>query len=240
MTQRLQKFLAQCGLGSRRSCEELILNGKISVNGVKVNLLGTTIDPNTDRVEYNGKRINKEPFSYWTVYKPVNVVCSCKKDRLYRRVIDLLPDVQERIYPAGRLDVDSEGLVILTNDGTLCNIITHPRFGITKEYLVWLDQTLDRDELDRLHQGIVIDTCYTAKPVIKQVEPLNCGCKVCLELTEGRNREIRKMFGALNKHVRRLLRIRIGPVTLDNLKPGDYRHLTQQEIQQLHQLENNY
>ena len=142
MTLRLQKFLAHCGVGSRRSCEELIVSGRISVNGHVVTKLGSCVDPATDIVCVNGSQIHKENLVYWVLNKPTGVVCSCGYDKKYKRVIDLVPNSDSRLYPAGRLDVDSEGLVIITNDGKLCNIITHPKYGVTKEYVVWLDNEL--------------------------------------------------------------------------------------------------
>lgn len=238
MTLRLQKFLAQCGAGSRRSCENLIKNGSVSVNGQIITRLGTVINPQEDIVCVNGKPLQKEIFVYWALNKPTGIVCSCKQDRKYRRVIDLIADNGSRLYPAGRLDVDSEGLVILTNDGYLCNIITHPRFGVTKEYDVWLDSSLNSEEMANINNGIMIEGSYIARPLIKDIIPVNSGCKIRLELNEGRNREIRKLFAAINKNVLRLRRIRIGPVTLESLSYNEYRPLTQSEIEQFYRFEN--
>ncbi|MDX9703128.1 MAG: pseudouridine synthase [Candidatus Auribacterota bacterium] len=236
MTLRLQKFLAQCAVGSRRSCEYLITNGAVSVNGNLTTKLGTVVDPDKDIVCVNGKPIQKQPLVYWLLNKPTGVVCSCKQDRKYQRVIDLIPDKDLRLYPAGRLDVESEGLVVITNDGHLCNIITHPKFGVTKEYDVWLDSSLSPEEQLKISRGITIDDSYVARPQIKDVIPVNSACKIRLELNEGRNREIRKMFAAINKTVLRLRRIRIGNIEIESLAYGDYRSLTPSEIEQLYRL----
>ncbi len=234
MTLRLQKFLAQCGIGSRRSCEKLIIDGCISVNGQVVTKLGSVVDPISDKVCLNGIPIHKESLVYWALNKPTSVVCSCKHDRKYKRVIDLVPDNDSRLYPAGRLDVDSEGLVILTNDGKLCNIITHPKYGVTKEYVVWIDNELTAEDKLNIANGITIDNSYIARPVIKEIVPLKSGCKVRLELNEGRNREIRKLFAAIYKNVVRLRRIRVGPVKIGSLSPCKYRPLRQSEIEQFY------
>jgi len=233
MKQRLQKYLAQCGVASRRKCEQIIQCGEVTVNGHTVTQLGSVIDSTKDIVAYRGKAIHSSSFSYWALNKPPGVICSCRRQEKRQRVIDFFSTEIGRIYPVGRLDVDSEGLIFLTNDGSFCNSITHPSFNISKTYIVWLNGRLTRDEVDILKSGVIIDSDHLAKPVVLTVVPLQIGCKVCLQLNEGRNREIRKIFDVLNKKVVRLRRIAIGPVELGNLKQGVYRKLTDSEVKQL-------
>ncbi|MCB1195194.1 rRNA pseudouridine synthase [bacterium] len=230
MKQRLHKFLAQCGVASRRRCEQLIIEGKVTVNGEVLTRIGSTIDPKHDKVVCFGKSVEPVSLEYWALHKPQGVICSCKKSGKYRRIIDIISTAESRIYPVGRLDVESEGLIFLTNDGSFCNIITHPRYNIFKAYDVWLDAVLSRDDMRLLQAGIHIDSSYIARPDILKVVPLEAGCMVSLRLNEGRNREIRKLFAELNKKVIRLCRTSIGPVQLGSLSAGQFRKLEQKEI----------
>jgi len=228
---RLHKFLAECGLGSRRKCEQLIADGQIKINNTVVTRLGVIIDTAKDKVSYNGKSLISTPLTYWVLNKPKGVVCSCRKDNKYKRVIDLVPNNQCRVYPAGRLDVQSEGLIIITNDGSLCDRITHPKYGITKEYLVWIDRPLKNNERKKIQNGITIDDGPPVFAIINEEKLFKSKLyRVRLTLSEGRNREIRKIFAALNKKVSRLKRTRLGTVRLGNLKQGEYRKLTEKEI----------
>lgn len=192
--------------------------------------MGFIIDPDTDKVYYCGKRVFPQEFVYWALYKPTDVICSCKPDTKYKRVIDFLPQSDCRLYPVGRLDVDSEGLIIITNDGALCNKVTHPKFGIKKEYMVKIDSIIAQDEINKLESGVLIDDNYLAKPEIKKIIRFKKDSVIHLILNEGRNREIRKIFEALGKKIILLKRLRIGPVKLDKLNPGQYRPLKETEI----------
>ncbi len=233
MKERLHKYLSRCGLGSRRKCEEIIKRGEISVNCVTISNMGFSIDPEIDSVYFRDKRVYPQDFVYWALYKPTNVVCSCKPDKKYKRVIDFLPESDYRLYPVGRLDADSEGLIIITNDGTLCNKVTHPKFGVDKEYQVKINSTLSSEEIKQIESGIIIDDNYLAKPKIKETVNSLKSCTINLILNEGKNREIRKIFGAIEKRVILLKRLRIGPVELGKLKEGEYRLLNKDEINKL-------
>ena len=234
MKSRLHKFLAECGLGSRRKCEQFIADGHIQVNNITVTTLGTVIDTGKDVISYKGKKLFTDPLSYWVLNKPKGVVCSCRKDNKYKRVLDLVPNSRTRLYPAGRLDVQSEGLIIITNDGNLCHRITHPRYGITKEYLVWIDKPLNNDERNKIQNGVNIDDGPPACAIINEEKFFKSNLhRIRLTLNEGRNREIRKIFAVINKKVIRLKRIRIGKIKLNNLKQGEYRKLTENEINDL-------
>ncbi|MEW6534090.1 MAG: pseudouridine synthase [Candidatus Auribacterota bacterium] len=227
---RLHKFLSECGVGARRWCEALIERGEISVNGCVVTKLGTIVEPECDSVIFRGKRVVPQENEYLALYKPIGVVCSCKKDSKYQRVIDLIPENKKRLFHVGRLDVDSEGLILLTNDGEFSHIITHPSFEIVKEYQVWLNTRLTKEEVDCIASGVPISDEHIAHAIVKKTEPLKKGCVVYLELVEGKNREIRKLFGRLHKKVLRLRRLRIGPVQLGSLSQGQYRPLTEEEV----------
>lgn len=240
MKQRLHKFLAQCGVASRRKCEQMIIEGKVTVNGEILTRIGSTIDTDYDKVACCGKKVEPVSLEYWVLHKPQGVICSCKKSGKHRRVIDLVPTADGRIYPVGRLDLESEGLIFLTNDGSFCNIITHPRYTIFKAYDVWLDDVLSRDDMRLLQAGIHIDSSYIARPDILKVVPLDTGCRVSLRLNEGRNREIRKLFAELNKKVIRLCRTSIGPVQLGSLSAGQFRKLEQKEIDLLFKIASKY
>lgn len=233
MQERLHKFLAECGIGSRRKCEQIISRGEVAVNGRIITKTGTLIDSNTDSVAYNNKKVERVPFVYLAVYKPSGVVCSCRKDNKYPRIVDIIPDNANRLYPVGRLDVDSEGLVLLTNDGDFCNRIMHPKYGVIKEYIVWLDTLLLPVERAKIESGVEIEPSCLARAAVTKVLPLHRGSKVWLELNEGKNREIRRIFGHLGIKVVRLRRIRIGSVKLGTMNPGECRTLTKTEIKTL-------
>ncbi len=230
MRERLHKFLADCGIASRRKCEQIICRGDVSVNGRIVTGTGITVDPETDDIFYKGRRLRRQSYTYMALYKPAGIICSCRKDKVYKRVIDIIPSDKRRLYPVGRLDVDSEGLILLTNDGDFCYRVTHPKFGIEKEYIVWLDSLLSDENLAQIRAGVVIDNSYTARVSIKRFIPLARGCKVYLELYEGKNREIRKLFAQIGKNVWRLRRIRIGNIKLGKLRSGEYRLLNDKEL----------
>jgi len=230
MKQRLQKFLASCGIGSRRKCEEYIKQGRVSVNGDVSSQMGVVVDVGNDDVRFDGKKVESEKLVYWALNKPVGVLCSSKSDKKHKLVIDFVPHSKQRLYSVGRLDVNSEGLIFLTNDGGFCHSIAHPSFGLIKTYTVWLDSVLSVEDRKRIQSGIVIDRKYLTKAKIKKVVSQSNGCKVFLELFEGRNREIRKIFSHLGKKVIRLRRIKIGLVQLGNLKSGEYRPILESEI----------
>lgn len=242
--ERLQKVLAQAGVASRRHAEELILNGCVSVNGNTVSTLGIKVG-SQDHIEVDGRPLKRsERLHYYLLNKPVSVITSASDPRGRPTVVDLLKDVQVRVYPVGRLDYDTSGLLVLTNDGELAHRLTHPSYGVKKTYRIWIKGQLSSKDLESLRQGVLLEDGITAPAVVQRVSGGLKGRKVnpkgdeleILEVTihEGRNRQIRRMFAALSYLVVKLERIKFGSLTKDdNLPPGKYRALTLQEIKEL-------
>jgi 23S rRNA pseudouridine2605 synthase len=227
-TIRLQKFLSEAGFCSRRHGEEFILAGKVSVNGTVVKELGTKIDPSKDIVEVGGKRIEKKDDQiYIALNKPKGYITTCSRDR-GRIVLDLV-DVKERIYPVGRLDKDSTGLLLLTNDGRLHNILSHPSFDHEKEYDAITERPITDDALDKMASGIHLLGKKTRPAQIKRISPV----QFRIVLREGRNRQVRRMVERVGNRVRELKRIRISNIRLGGLKEGCWRHLTEKEKKEL-------
>jgi 23S rRNA pseudouridine2605 synthase len=225
---RLQKVLAQAGLGSRRTCEELIERRRVRVNG-EVAVLGRRVDPEVDVVEVNGAQIGVKPgLVHYLLHKPVGVITTALDPQGRPTVVELVP-AEPRVFPVGRLDSDSEGLLLLTNDGDLTHRLTHPSFGIDKEYLVEVEGTPSRGALSRLRDGIDLDDGRTAPAKVAQLD----GRLLRITIHEGRNRQIRRMCDAIGHPVLRLVRTRIGPLTDRTLKPGEWRPLTQDEVRSL-------
>ena len=219
--ERLQKVLASTGWGSRRSCEELISAGRVTVNG-EVAQLGRRVDPDSDLIEVDGAPVGVKPgLVYYLLNKPTGVVTTAKDTHGRKTVVDLVPS-QPRVFPVGRLDVDTEGLLLMTNDGELAHRITHPSHGLEKEYLVHVRGRVTPGELRRLRDGVELDDGITAPGTASQPSP----GVLRLTIHEGRNRQVRRMCEAVGHPVLRLVRIRIGPITDRNLRPGDYRELS--------------
>ncbi|ERK30109.1 pseudouridine synthase [Clostridium intestinale] len=230
MEERLQKYMARCGVASRRKCEEFILTGKVSVNGVKILELGTKIDINTDKVYYNGNLIKPEEIKrYIMLNKPTGIITSVKDEKNRKTVIDLI-DVEERIYPIGRLDYDSSGLLLLTNDGDLYNNIIHPRKNLYKTYIAKVVGSFTNEELEKFKSGVDIGGYITAPCKISVISSDNKYSKVKISIMEGKNRQIRKMCSAFNHEVIELKRISIGNIKLDKLEVGKWRELSAQEV----------
>lgn len=230
---RINKFLAESGVDSRRNCDKLIKDGLVSVNG-KVCSLGAEIDENNDVVLVDGKRINQnKKFVYYMMNKPKGYVCTVKDDKGRKTVMDLLPSNTGRVFPVGRLDYDSEGLLIFTNDGDLSNRLMHPSSEIPKTYLVKIEGTLDDESLNKLRKGVFIDGVKTKKCNIKIVDEFNGFTKYHVTVSEGKNREIRKMFLTQKKEVKFLKRIKIGDLGLGSLNRGETRKLTKEEVDYL-------
>ena len=228
---RLQKYIALCGVASRRSAEDLILAGKVSVNGAVVTELGTKIDPEKDRVSVGGKMLRtQEKKIYIMLYKPKGYVTTAKDNFDRDIVTDLIPKSLGRLYPVGRLDYDSEGLLLLTNDGDFTYRLTHPSHEIAKSYLVRIAGEISEDAIEKLRKGVVIDGRMTlpAKVAIRKCEEGKT--TLLITITEGRNRQVRKMCAAVGHEVLRLCRVAEGSVKLSGLKPGEWRHLTKEEI----------
>ena len=227
--QRLQKVLAQSGYGSRRTCEELISAGRVRVNGV-VSRLGDRVDPEHDLVEVDGRPAPVRPgLVYYLLNKPVGVVSTAKDTHGRPTVVELVP-AEPRVYPVGRLDADTEGLLLLTNDGELTNRLAHPRYGVEKEYLATVERgPVSPGLLRRLRTSVELDDGPTAPAKVSQPAP----GVLRITIHEGRNRQVRRMCEAIGHPVVRLVRLRIGPLTDRLLAPGEWRPLAPEELRQL-------
>jgi len=238
--ERLHKFMAYCGIASRRKCEELISRGIVKVNGQVVTKPGTLIEPNLDKIEVTGKIIRPpDKKIYLLLYKPPGVVTTLYDPQGRRKVADLIPCLKERVYPVGRLDYDSEGLLLLTNDGKLAYCLTHPRYQVPKTYRVWVKGAPGPEKLNQIKQGVLLDDDSTLPAEIKAVEKINKDATL-LEITvyEGRKRLIRRMCAQIGHPVLRLKRIWLGPLALTGLKPGQWRFLTKKEVDSLREMIN--
>jgi len=236
--ERLQKIMAQAGVASRRKCEELILEGKVQVNGETVTELGTKADPAQDIITVSGKPIKNEKKVYVMLNKPKGVITSASDPEGRKIVSDYLKGIKERVYPIGRLDYDTEGLLLLTNDGEFANLLSHPKYHVPKTYLATVKGVPHGTELDKLRQGIMLEDGMTSPAEVeyKDVDPDNKQSVISITIHEGRNRQVRRMFEAISHPVMRLKRISYGDLLLQNLKRGLYRHLTADEINQLLQM----
>ena len=233
---RINKFLATAGVASRRKCDKLISDGLVTVNG-RLSTLGTDVDELHDSVCVDGKKVSlTKKYSYYMMNKPKGYVCTVKDDKDRKTVMDLLPPSIGRVFPVGRLDYDSEGLLIFTNDGDLSNRLMHPSNEIPKTYLVKIEGSLDDKALDTIRRGVIIDGVKTKKCTIKIVDETKNFTKYHVIVTEGKNREIRKMFLTVGKEVKFLKRIRIGDLGLGSLNRGDVRKLSQNEVEYLKKL----
>lgn len=236
MEERLQKYMASCGVASRRKCEEIILSGKVKVNGNIICELGSKVDVNNDVVEYNGKIIKPEENKvYIMLNKPEGYITSVKDEKNRKTVIDLV-NINERIYPIGRLDYDSSGLLLLTNDGDIYNKIIHPRVKIVKRYIAVVKGEFNKSEIDKFKKGIDIGGYITAPASIKIIKFEDNKTTVEIGIHEGKNRQIRKMCSALGHDVIALKRIAIGEIKLGYLKRGEYRNLTKEELKYINNL----
>lgn len=228
--ERLQKILSQAGVASRRASERLMTDGRVTVNGTTVLELGTRADPARDDIRVDGRRIRiPERHLYLLVNKPRGYVTTRSDPQKRPTVIDLLTGVTEYVYPVGRLDYDSEGLLILTNDGDLAAKLTHPRHGVPRVYEASVLGVPDDHDIRRLEKGMTIDGQRTAPA---DVTPIGPG-RLRITVREGRNRQVRKMCEAIGHPVRQLRRVAIGPVRDSRLKPGAWRALTPQEVERL-------
>jgi 23S rRNA pseudouridine2605 synthase len=230
MEERLQKLMARSGLGSRRACEEIIVAGRVTVNG-QTALLGSKADPIRDRIMVDGQPLQlPEALVYIAVYKPRNVLSTVSSSDPRTTVRDLV-ELPGRFYPVGRLDVDSEGLMLLTNDGETANRLTHPRYGHEKEYRVLVARRPDDQQLATWRRGVVLEDGYRTKPARVDFEsPYGKGAWLRVVLKEGRKRQIRETAALLGLPVVKIIRQRIDGLHLGNLKPRQWRFLTQQEI----------
>ena len=230
MFTRLNKFIADCGVASRRKAEDLIRAGKICVNGQIVSNLGTKIDPTADKVVLDGKKITPvEKKIYLKLNKPRGYISSCRSEKGERTIMDLVKDIPERLYPVGRLDMDSEGLMLLTNDGELANRLMHPRYEHEKEYTVNVKCPMTNEQMKELSSGILIDGRKTLPAKVKLLGEK----EFSIILKEGKKRQIRRMVEAVGNRVVGLRRVRIGKLNLGKLPLGKYAYLTSSEIRSL-------
>lgn len=231
---RINKYLAAAGVASRRECDKLISDGKVTVNGVKATL-GLEVKE-VDEVFVNGNKVVLKKNEYYILNKPKGYICSVSDDKGRKTVMDLMPQNIGRIYPVGRLDYDSEGLLIMTTDGALAQKLTHPSNEVPKTYLVKIEGILTEADLNPIRSGVEIDGYMTKKCKAHIVETNKAYTKVHVTLTEGKNREIRKMFASIGKEVALLKRIKIGELSLRGLDRGAYRKLTPQEVAYLNSI----
>ncbi len=232
--ERLQKFMAEAGVASRRACEELIRQGRVTVNGETASL-GRSVEPEQDRVELDGKPVQKEQRrTVILLYKPRGVVSTSSDPEGRRTVQDYFREIPERLYNVGRLDLNSEGLLLMTNDGALANRLTHPRYGVEKTYYAVCDGRLTASEAARLTNGVELEDGMTAPARVDAVRTTQCGdTSFLITIHEGRNRQIRRMLEAVGHRTLRLKRERFGPLSLGTLAPGEWRKLSDEEIKKL-------
>ncbi|MGB3966075.1 MAG: pseudouridine synthase, partial [Planctomycetota bacterium] len=227
---RLNHFLAMSGVCSRRAADGLIRGGRVEVNGELVTELGVRIDPEQDDVRFDGSRVRPERSTYVLFNKPKGVVCTNARHEQKKRVIDFLPTVKGRLFTVGRLDLDSEGLILLTNDGNFAFELTHPRFGVPKLYAVELRGRIEQRDIDKARGGVWLSEGPTTGMNVKVERTGKDSTFMKVTLREGKNREIRRVFAKLGYPVIELKRIRIGELTLHGLSPGEWRFLQRHEV----------
>ena len=229
--ERLQKVIAASGIASRRKAEELIKDGKVKVNGKVITELGTKVS-NKDEIEVNNKIIEKETKEYYLLNKPRGVITSTSDDKGRKTVIDLI-QTNSRIYPVGRLDYDTTGVLLLTNDGEFSNIMTHPKNNVDKVYLAKLNGIIKGEQINKLKDGVKLDDIVVkaSRVKLKKVDPEKNTSMVEITIHEGKNHQVKRMFESVGFLVDKLTRERIGIFNLEGLKSGEYRKLTPKEVQ---------
>jgi 23S rRNA pseudouridine2605 synthase len=233
--ERLHKTMASAGVASRRKSEEIILQGRVTVNGKVVTELGTKVDPRSDDIRVDGQRIQTKSYIYIMLNKPRGVL-SVMEDERGRSALGDLVSAPERLYPVGRLDATSEGLILLTNDGELANLLTHPRYMHEKEYIALVNGRPSEKTLQAWQRGVLIDDKLTASAQISVIRTVQDSTLLRIEMREGRKRQIRRVAALLGHPVRELKRMRLGPLQLGSLEPGQWRYLTAKEISELESL----
>ncbi len=231
---RLQKYMAMCGVASRRASEEIILKGRVQVNGEIIDYMGFEVDEDNDVVEVDGTVIKPESKKYYILLnKPKGYVTTVSDEFDRPTVMELVRDVHARIYPVGRLDYDTAGLLIMTNDGEFANVLTHPSHSVNKGYIAQLNTMPDQESLNTLRNGVLLDGKLTSPAKVEVLKPGKRGVEIKVTIHEGRNRQVRRMFEAIGAEVVSLKRISVGNVTLGNLPEGKWRHLNDAERQRL-------
>lgn len=234
MEERLQKILARAGLGSRRKCEAIIRQGRVAVDGQVVTVMGYKADPGRQRITVDGRPVSgRQRTVYLLLNKPAGYVTTLSDPQGRPIVTDLLPELGVRVYPVGRLDVDSEGALLMTNDGPLTNAILHPRYGVHKTYRILVRGVPMEAELDRLRRGIILEGRQTLPARITLLEKDAANGRLQVVLHEGKKRQIRKMFAAIGHPVLKLTRIAYGRLRLGRLRPGQYRFLDEKDLKKI-------
>ena len=228
--ERLNKYLAHAGIGSRRHCDDLIQHGRVSINGQPVREMGIRVDPAAHAVSVDGKPVQSEPLVYWLVHKPPGYLCTNHDPAGRPRALDLIDHVDERVYTVGRLDEDSEGLLLMTNDGDLAFQLMHPKFGVSKTYLAHVAGKPSNEDLDKLLTGVFLSEGHVKAKRVKRLKTQGDSTWLEIVLNEGKNREIRRMLAGLDHKVIRLKRMSIGPLHIDRLPKGKSRRLTHDEV----------
>lgn len=232
MKERLQKILSARGVASRRGAEEMIAGGRVTVGGA-VATLGQTADPETDDIRIDGQPLpGEQPHIYLMLHKPRGFVCTLSDEKGRRTVAELVADCGLRVYPVGRLDLDSEGLLLLTSDGDFANRMTHPSYQVDKTYHVWVEH-YSPEALKKLAQPVTLDGYTIRRPTVHLLGAGGSSGHIAITIHEGRNRQVRRMCELAGMHVTRLIRVAEGPLRLGELPKGRWRHLTAQELAQL-------
>ena len=241
--ERLQKIISQAGIASRRAAEKMILEGRVRVDGQVVRELGTKVDPAAHTILVDGKKIaGEEQHVYLLLNKPKGYLSTAKDDRGRRTVLDLLPEVRERVYPVGRLDNNTEGLLLITNDGALMNGLLHPRFEVEKTYHAGVTGKLTEEKLQMLRDGLLLEDGMTAPAKVSLLPECEPGerarglTRAAITIHEGRNRQVRRMFAAVGCDVKSLKRVRFAGLTLKGVARGQPRALTEEEVTSLYRL----
>ncbi|MGL4362674.1 MAG: pseudouridine synthase [Cellulosilyticaceae bacterium] len=230
---RLQKYLAQAGVASRRKCEVYIQEGKITVNGEVVKELGTQVEDN-DKITFNGKEVKiKTEYVYYVLHKPVGYITTVSDEKNRPTVMELLGTIKERVFPVGRLDYNTGGLLLMTNDGALTYALTHPKHDIPKTYIAKVKGHVNARSIDKLCQGVRIEDYITSPAKVKRISEGGTTTTISITIHEGRNRQVRKMCEAIGHDVLSLKRVAMGPIKLEDLKEGTYRQLTSEEYKYL-------
>lgn len=233
MEERLQKIISKCGIASRRKAEEMILEGLVTVNG-KPAEIGMKADIENDHIKVRGKLISSVKTKVYMAFnKPVQCITALRDDEGRTTVSDFLKRVKARVFPVGRLDYNSEGLLILTNDGELANAILQPKSKIPKTYRVKIDGSLDKKDISKLEKGIRLEDGMTAPAKVRTVKQLKANSWIDITIYEGKKRQVRRMFDRVNHSVIKLIRTRINGLSLGNLEPGRFRYLTPDEVEKL-------
>ncbi|TVY11572.1 pseudouridine synthase [Paenibacillus cremeus] len=233
--ERLQKVLAEAGVASRRKCEELITAGRVQVNDEVVTTLGVKVNPAQDFIKVDGRPIRRQQKVYVIFNKPKGVITSAQDPEGRKTVTEFFKNIKERIYPVGRLDYDTEGLLLLTNDGEFAHLLTHPKHHVPRTYLATVKGTPHGSLLDKLRSGIKLEDGMTA-PAEVEYQDIDLDKKetiVKITIYEGRNRQVRRMFDAIHHPVIKLKRVQFGPIQLSGVPRGKHRHLTPQEVEEL-------